>query len=467
MKKSTVAYILGVFAFGSLIAFGLVNGISYSKVLVLGKHVVTRATLYAETVTTTEKSIETVPEEKPKEEVFVPAGPCIDAGKNIVANLKDMTMTLCENAAVVAQYPIIAKGRPGTAWETVTGMYKIMTEEERHYSSIGHVWMPYSMQIYGNYFIHGIPTYDSGAEVPTGYSGGCIRLKTADAKAVYDFVTLGTPVRVIGDKEVTLDLNASYKINNPKKMPKVSAQSYLIADLDTGEILAKKNETALRPTASIAKLMTAVVDLEVINQYQDTLVSDSAVKTYGDQGNLKSGEVYEIKDLIYPLMLESSNDAAEVIAEHYGRNRFLKLMNDKATALGMYSTHFDDPAGLSPQTVSTAVDLMKLSTYIHKYKSFVRQVTQLPQYSVGGHNWHNISHFLNKEGYLGGKNGYTDEAQHTLISMFNLPLSEFSSRNIVIILLDGDKSTKEEDMLAMVDFLSKNVIYTPHDLAGL
>lgn len=468
MKKSHIIYIIAVFVFGAGIAFGISQGASYSRLSLLKSNFFMKVIAEASPGTSTSALGEVAPNDDEASSTLPEQNPDYRTlpGKHIVADLKDMKLTLYQDGVEVNQFSIVSKGRPGTAWETIPGSYTIKTKEENHLSSIGHVWMPYSMQFFGNYFIHGWPYYPGGEEVPKGFSGGCIRLETVDAKQVYEFADISTAVHVIGDEEVAPATTASYTITKAKSIPQIDAKSYIIADLDTGEVILEKDKYSLRPTASLAKLMTAAISLETINQYQDTTVSKTAHDTYGEQGGLKTGETFEIKELLYPLLLESSNDASEVLAEHLGRSRFINLMNEKALAIGLTSTHFDDPAGLSPETVSTSRDLFKLVQYIYKYKSYILDVTKLPEYSSGGHTWHNISRFVNDTNYLGGKNGYTDEARHTLISLFSLPISEFSSRNIAFILLDGDTGTKEEDMRAMVKFVGTNVFYTPEKAAG-
>ena len=470
MKTSEIFYTVGIFFFGGLIAFGLVQGISMSRTIVAGT---------VDVAPRVQREVVKEAAPTPVEDTQLLArvdSPALHAtqketdprslpGKNVVADLKEMTLSLYEDGVSVAELPILAKGRSGTPWETIPGLYSVKTKEQNHFSSIGHVWMPYSMQFFGNYFIHGWPYYEGGAPVAQGFSGGCIRLSTADAKKVYEFATLGTAVHVLGDQEIAPIMNASYKIKNKNAFPKISAQSYLIGDLDTGEIIFSKNASDVYPTASLAKLMTATVSLEAVNQYQRATVSKNALTTYGEQGGLKAGETFEVKDLIYPLLLESSNDAAEVLAEQIGRSQFLSLMNEKADAIGLLSTHFDDPAGLSQETVSTSKDLFKLVRYINNYKSYILAVTRLPQYETGKHSWHNISRFVSDKNYIGGKDGYTDEAKHTKISLFKMKLSEFSDRNIAFVFLDDDTRTKEQDVRTMVDFVGKNVYYAPEMLS--
>src|SRR5690606_19090161 len=141
----------------------------------------------------------------------------------------------------------------------------ILYKNESHFSSIGEVYMPWSMQFYGNFFIHGWPYYPDGTEVSPGYSGGCVRLSTEDSQAVFEFVDVGTPIFVYdtdleGDQE---SISPSQLSNIP--LPRVSSKAYLVADLTTGEVFAEKQANTPFPIASITKLMTAVVANETIS----------------------------------------------------------------------------------------------------------------------------------------------------------------------------------------------------------
>jgi hypothetical protein len=381
-------------------------------------------------------------------------------GKAIVANLESMKMDLYEDGKVKDTFDILGKGRQGTAWETPPGAFDLLYKQENHFSSIGKVWMPFSVQFFGNYFIHGWPYYPDGTPVSEGYSGGCIRLSTADAEQVYNFSEVGTKTIVLGATQNTISFNEKgvYSTKAGAKFPKVTAKSYLVADLESGAIITAYGEKIQLPIASLSKMMTALVSLETLNQYQETTVSRAAFGTYGAQGNLLTGEKIKISNLLYPLLLESSNDAAEVLAEFAGRNTFIKNMNDKAISIGLKNTSFEDPSGLSKNNVSTAEDLFKLARYIFKYKSYIFEITKLKDYTQGKHTWYNNSKFRNDKNYLGGKNGYTDEAHHTLVTMVELPLGEFEKRKIAIVILNAEKT--EPDARAIILYLLNNVYYT-------
>jgi len=381
-------------------------------------------------------------------------------GKAIVANLESMKLDLYEDGKIKNTFDILGKGRPGTAWETPPGAFELLYKKENHFSTIGKVWMPFSMQFFGNYFIHGWPYYPDGTPVAEGYSGGCIRLANADMEKVYNFGEVGIKTIVLGATENTISFNekGTYSTKKGAKFPKITAKSYMVADLDSGAVITASGEKVQLPIASLSKMMTALVSLETINQYKETKVSRAAYGTYGAQGNLLTGEKIKISDVLYPLLLESSNDAAEVLAEFSGRSTFIKNMNDKAASIGLLNTSFEDPSGLSKNNVSTAEDLFKLAKYIYKYKSYIFDITKLKDYTQGKHTWYSNSKFRNDENYLGGKNGYTDEAHHTLVTMVELPLGEFKKRKIAIVLLNAEKT--EKDARAIILYLLNNVYYT-------
>ena len=152
----------------------------------------------------------------------------------------------------------------------------------------------------------------------------------------------------------------SNEINQKNNEPKISATSYLVGDLNTGEIIISKNQNTILPMASISKLMTAIVTEDFSKNEEYTEISKKALATNGKNGELKLGEKIKVGDLIYPLLLESSNDAAEALAEYFGRDNFISKMNQKAKTLKMDSTKYEDPSGLSENNDSTAADLFKL-----------------------------------------------------------------------------------------------------------
>lgn len=239
--------------------------------------------------------------------------------------------------------------------------------------------------------------------------------------------------------------------------PKVFAEAYLVGDLNTGEVILSKNQDQKFPIASISKLMTALVSTEIADPDDIAKVSRGALAAHGTNGNLKIGEKIKITDLTYPLLLESSNDAAETIAEHFERDVFIKKMNQEASNLKMSSTSYEDPSGLSPNNQSTVSDIFKLVGYLNKERQDLLQITTKRSFSNKKHSWSNISQFLHKKGYVGGKSGYTDEARQTVVSLFSIPLGEKGDRPIAIVLLQSKDRSK--DVENILKYLKKNIYY--------
>ncbi len=239
--------------------------------------------------------------------------------------------------------------------------------------------------------------------------------------------------------------------------PKVSAQAFLVGDLKTGEVILSKNQETKFPMASVSKLMTALVTSELAKSEDVATVSKKAIATLGQNGELRAGEKIKAADLVYPLLLESSNDAAEALAEHFGRQNFMDKMNLQAEQLMMSSTSYEDPSGLSPNNKSTAADLFKLAGYIEEKHGELFDITAKRSYSAPKHNWSNISQFLGKDGYSGGKSGYTDAALQSGVAIFELPLGESGTRPIAITLLRS--LDRKKDVENILKYLGSYVYY--------
>ena len=239
--------------------------------------------------------------------------------------------------------------------------------------------------------------------------------------------------------------------------PKVSATAYLVGDLETGKIILEKNQNDIYPIASVSKLFTATISTESQESNKIAQVTQKALNTYGENGGFYLGEKIKLSDLTYPLLLESSNDAAEIIAESFTRDNFIQKMNDKVHELKLTSTSFADPSGLSEKNKSTASELFQFGRYLYTNHQDLLQLTTLKSFNNKKHTWFNNSQFLDLDGYLGGKRGYTDEARQTALSIFSIPLGGENNRKIGIALLQSPDRLK--DVQNIVSYLRKNVFY--------
>ena len=124
----------------------------------------------------------------------------------------------------------------------------------------------------------------------------------------------------------------------------ISARRALVLDAVTGRVLFKKDADQQALIASTTKIMTALVVCEQCNVLDRMRIPKEAVGIEGSSMYLREGEVLTVQELLYGLMLHSGNDAAVALAIYCGGTieGFVEMMNDKARALGLHNTHFEN-----------------------------------------------------------------------------------------------------------------------------
>lgn len=151
-----------------------------------------------------------------------------------------------------------------------------------------------------------------------------------------------------------------------------------LIDQDSGRVLYSINGNRMLKMASTTKIMTAIVAIEKGNLNAVETVSEKAASTSGSSAGLRAGERITLEELLYGLMMRSGNDAAVCIAESISGNvqNFVKLMNEKASEIGAYSTSFVTPHGLdADEHYTTAEDLAKITAYAMKNDIFSKIVS--------------------------------------------------------------------------------------------
>jgi D-alanyl-D-alanine carboxypeptidase (penicillin-binding protein 5/6) len=213
------------------------------------------------------------------------------------------------------------------------------------------------------------------------------------------------------------------------KTPNILADRYLLADLESGEILLKHNANLEVPIASTTKIMTAVVVLETYNLDDVAIISEKAAYQPGADAFLRVGENIDVKNLLYCMLIKSGNDAAYALAQMLepdsadSLDKFVELMNATAKRLGMSNTHYEDPAGLNTSGYSSAYDLFTITKHALNNKLF-RDIVSSPKYTasnIGGnivHQLDNSNRLVGEYNYLGAvgvKTGYMPDAGHCLV----------------------------------------------------
>lgn len=390
----------------------------------------------------------------------------VHEGKDFLfADLNDLRLNLYRGGVLLHSSQILAKGKDESLFQTPSGHYTIHYKEKNHFSTIGKVWMPWSMHFFGNYFIHGWPYYPDGAAVAETFSGGCIRLSDEDAEELYTSVTVGMPVLVYsGVVPTPLEVTYFKKVEQGrvKEYPVVTlAGAALAADFETGQILFEKNADVVYPIASITKLMSALAAMETINRFKVLTITQDALDAHGESGGFLKGETFRTEDLLYPLILSSSNDVAELYEdESFG---LIRAMNQKAEALGLMNTSFRDASGISTKNISTAKELFKLLQFLSTSKKPIFMLSGLKEYTMESlnkkkkHVWSNINWPLEDDRFMGGKSGKTPEAGETMAGVYRIRFPEFEERLIAVVVLQADNRVQEVNNI--LEHLTANFVY--------
>lgn len=244
-------------------------------------------------------------------------------------------------------------------------------------------------------------------------------------------------------EKVTLSQIPSY----PKKIKGVSnvnigERAYLVVDLDSQKVLAKRAINQRKPIASLTKIMTAVIVLEKMDLGETITVPKGVTKTTGSKLYLSPGTKIAVQELLRGMLIKSANDCAFTLEKGYDREttkgKFVKLMNQKAKALGMTRTKFVEATGLSEKNVSTARDLGFLTSYALR-KDLFRQMVKIYSTKVkteSGYQFPVTSTnrmLRTDQDIFGIKTGYLEEAGQCFISG-----SEQNGHQLITILLGSN-----------------------------
>jgi len=209
----------------------------------------------------------------------------------------------------------------------------------------------------------------------------------------------------------------------------LTSKAYLLMDYNSGEIILAHNEHEKLPPASITKIMTLLIAMEQLESGKiklddKVIVSESASRVEGTSVFLDAGEVQTVENLIKAISIRSANDASIALAVHIAGSEeaFVKLMNEKAKALGMENTNFVNSTGLPADNhYSTAYDIGIMSRELIKHEKIMPYLTTYMEDLEVGKIKRSVQTMVNTnklirsyEGCNGIKTGYTSEARHCL-----------------------------------------------------
>jgi D-alanyl-D-alanine carboxypeptidase (penicillin-binding protein 5/6) len=225
---------------------------------------------------------------------------------------------------------------------------------------------------------------------------------------------------------------------NPPEGP---AQAWLVADLDTGQILGSRDPYSSHAPASTIKPLLAMVVLDQLAPNAAVRATAASTQVECSCVGLVPGQVYTARQLLDGLLLVSGNDAANLLADMLGGQQVaVQKMNAKAYQLGARSTRAGSPSGLDGpgwESVTTPHDLAMIYREALRYPLFTQTVHQssalFPDRS-GFKEIRNQDRLLRSyAGFIGGKSGYTDLARETYVGM-----AQRGGHRLIVVEMYGD-----------------------------
>ncbi len=248
---------------------------------------------------------------------------------------------------------------------------------------------------------------------------------------------------------------APYPVNKTGVYPgfEISASGVVVYDLFSGVTLFGRNTDVQLFPASTTKIMTALVALEHYDL--DDVVTVATVANSGAVMGLVPGERITVENLLYGALIQSGNDAAWALAEHFpgGVPAFVEEMNKKAKALNLTATNFTNPVGFDdPNHKMTAIDLVRLASYALTNKT-IAKIVAIPQITISDvtytrfHQLTNVNTLLGKIPGVGGiKTGWTEEAGENLVTL----VERNGHRVIIVVLRSQDRFADTESLIHWV-----------------
>ena len=251
------------------------------------------------------------------------------------------------------------------------------------------------------------------------------------------------------------------------ELPEVEASAYIVMDAGSGQVLLQKEPDTPHFPASVTKIVTAGLVLQTCGDRlsEPVTASEAALAAVGEGStmiSLRPGETLTVQQLLYATILQSANDAANVLGEYVDGDlaAFVRRMNETANELGMTHTHFENPSGYHADGhYTTARDLAKAMQWALTVPGFL-ELLQMEEYTLPPTNQTGYPrHFQTDnrllldgerhyDGILGGKSGWTPEARYTMIEA-----AQRGGHTLIVVALDcPTASHRYADCAALLDY---------------
>lgn len=256
--------------------------------------------------------------------------------------------------------------------------------------------------------------------------------------------------------------------------PQIESPNAIIMEASTGTVLYEKNAHESHYPASITKIMTTLLALENCSMDETVTFSKEAVyNTHGSGIYRDVDEQMTMEQTLYAVMLESSNECAYAVAEHVGGSydKFIEMMNEKAEELGCTDTHFSNPHGLTDvegglDHYTSCYDMALIAKEAYKSDIF-RAIIGTAAYQIPPTNKHNEITYLRNhnemlhayrtrgeyvyEYCVGGKTGYTDAANSTLVTY-----AQKDGMTLICVIMNTQSPAQWKDSIALYNYYLDN-----------
>lgn len=234
--------------------------------------------------------------------------------------------------------------------------------------------------------------------------------------------------------------------------PTVTAESIYLVDLPSFTPIFNRNENLKMFPASTTKVLTALVAYDLYKP--DQVITVKKTIDEGQVMGLVIGEKITFENLLYGMLVYSGNDAAYVLADNFGYDKFIDLMNAKAKSLGMKNSQFVNPNGLdSGQQYTTAFDLALAARELLK-NPYLAKIVSTKEITISDidfkyfHRLESVNKLLGEIQGLGGlKTGYTENAGENLVSFYKKNGHQF----VIVILKSLDRFNDTTNIIKWID----------------
>lgn len=234
--------------------------------------------------------------------------------------------------------------------------------------------------------------------------------------------------------------------------PEVSAEGIYLVDLPSFTPIFSRNENLKLFPASTTKILTALVAFDIYKP--DQIITVKRTISDGQVMGLVVGEKITVENIFYGTLVHSGNDAAYILADNYGYDKFIDLMNKKAQSLGMKNSFFSNPNGLDSGTQhSTAFDLSLAARELLK-NPYLSKIVSTKEITISDvdfkyfHKLDNVNKLLGEIQGLGGlKTGYTENAGENLVSFYKKNGHQF----VIVILKSLDRFNDTRNIISWIE----------------